>query len=192
VLFLVVALAAALAACGGSSKSQSQPSQSTPSTASSDTPPTAGPGHVKKAASADPSVSAKMICESEAANDIATVLGVKTTKPFKPTWTDHVYACDYVYPNGTMKMSVKEVSTPEETTAYYDQLASKLDKKTDLQGLGDGAFVAKNGDVVVRKDYKILHIDVQSLPKEFGSPPDTRENDAINVAATIMGCWTGA
>jgi len=33
---------------------------------------------------------------------------------------------------------------------------------------------------------------VQDLPKQFGSPPDTRENDAINVAATIMGCWTGA
>ena len=30
------------------------------------------------------------------------------------------------------------------------------------------------------------------LPAQFGSPPCTRADIAVKVAATIMGCWTGA
>ena len=46
--------------------------------------------------------------------------------------------------------------------------------------------------MVVRKDYKILLIDVTKLPAKFGVPSDVRGNVAINVAEAIMGCWTGA
>ena len=174
---LVLGLALVLAACGGgSSKSQS----TSPTTV----------GHVAKVAAADPSESAKMICAPEAAKDIEQVLGVKA-QVTTPTWVDHVYACDYVYPNGTMKLSVKEMSTPEETTAYFDSLAQKYGKAQDIQ-FGQGAFTTKNGSTVVRKDYKVLLVDTTKLPANFGVPPDTRENVGINVASTIMGCWTGA
>jgi hypothetical protein len=183
-----VACASLLAACGSSSGGSSSPT-----TASSGSPTT---GHVAKEASNKPSVSAKMICEREAANDIYDQdTGVRTIKAFKPTWVDHVYSCDYVYPHGAvMRLSVKELSSTDETTAYYDSLAEKLGKadKQPPLGFGQGAFVTKNGDLVVRKDYKVLLIDVSKLPASFGVPADTRENVAINVGATIMGCWTGA
>jgi hypothetical protein len=137
-----------------------------------------------------------MICEPEAINDIYnSATGVKTIKPFKPTWVNHIYSCDYVYPNGAvMRLSVKEMSSTEETTAYFDSLAQKLGKaaKQPTLGLGQGAFVTKNGSLVVRKDYKVLLIDVSKLPAQFGVPADTRENVAINVGVTVMGCWTGA
>jgi hypothetical protein len=180
---MTVALAVVLAACGGSSK----PSSSTPS----------GPTttvHVAKLASNVPSASAKMICEKEAADEIyQSATGVKTIAPFKPTWIDHVYSCDYVYPAGAkMTLSVKEVSSPEETTTYFDLLATKLGKKKEIQGLGQGAFVTNNGSMVVRKDYKIMLIDISKLPANFGVPPAPRADVAVNVAATIMGCWTGA
>jgi hypothetical protein len=170
-----------LAACGGSSKS------GTGSTGT--TTPSGGTTHVAKTATADPSESAKMVCAKEAVNEINTVLA-ENAKVSTPTWVDHVYSCDYVYPAGKMTLHVKEVSSPEETDAYYNGLAQKYGKKQDLQGLGQGAFVTKDGNVVVRKDYKVLLIDVSKLPKNFAG--DTSENDAINVAATIMGCWTGA
>ena len=185
-----VACASLLAACGGSSSNSGSPAtSSSPSTS-------AGPGtteHVAKLASKNPSESAKMICESEAANDIYNqATGVKTIKPFKPTWVDHVYSCAYVYPNGAvMRLSVKELSSDAETTAYFDSLAQKLGKEKD-QAIGQGAFTTKNGDLVVRKDYKVLLVDVSKLPASFGVPADTRENVAINVGATIMSCWTGA
>jgi hypothetical protein len=179
-------LALVLGACGGSSNT-SQPSATTQA---GQTP---GTTHVAKAAAASPSISAKMVCATEAVDDITQVIGVKTTSISKPTWIDQVYSCDYVYPgNARMTLRVKELSSVAETTAYYDSLAAKLGKKQDLQGLGQGAFSTKSGSVVTRKDYKVLLVDTSKLPAKFGVPPDTRENDAINVSFTIMECWVGA
>lgn len=193
---LLVVVALVLAGCGGGGSSKSSPTTNSPTTKTpsgktTKEQPTTEPGHVAKAAAADPSASAKMVCEPEAINDIAEVLGVKTTQPMKPTWVDHVYSCDYVYPNGTMTLSVKELSNADETTAYFDSLQQKLGKGQDIQ-LGQGAFTTRDGSTVVRKDYKVLVVDTTKLPANFGVPPDTRENVGINVAYTIMGCWTGA
>jgi hypothetical protein len=181
-----VSLALALAACGSSSKPSSSSSTTTPQ----------GPtttGHIAKVASSRPSVSAKMICETEAQNDIYdSATGVKTVSVSKPTWVDHVYSCDYVYPGGArMGLSVKEVSSTEETTAYYDSLAAKL-HRTSAQVSLPGAFQVQDGSVVVRKDFKVLLVDVTKLPAQFGVPADSRGDVAINVAVTIMGCWVGA
>jgi hypothetical protein len=189
---VTISLALLLAACGSSAK----PAASPPSSSATTTVPS-GPTssvHIAKAASNVPSVSAKMICETEAEDDIyQSATGVKTTAAFKPKWVDHVYSCDYVYPGGAkMTLSVKEVSNAEETANYFDSLAAKLGKTRDVLSLGEGAFQAADGSVVVRKDFKILLVDVTKLPAEFGVPSDTRGDVAINVAATIMGCWVGA
>ena len=48
----------------------------------------------------------------------------------------------------------------------------------------------KDGSVVVRKDYKVLLVDITKLPAKFGVPSATRGDVAINVAETIMWCWT--
>ncbi len=183
-VLIPASLALVLASCGGSSKSASSDATTT----------TAASGHVAKQASNVPSVSAKMICEDEASNEIYnSATGVKTIAALKPTWVDHVYSCDYAYPAGaSMKLSVKEVSNTDETTAYFDSLATKLHKSRVLQGVGQGAFQVKDGSVVVRKDYKVLLVDVTKLPANFGVPSASRGDVAINVATTIMSCWSGA
>ena len=184
---LCVSVALLATACGGSSKAASGTSTTTVGSVTTTT------GHVAHPAAANPSVSAKMICETEAQNDIyQSATGVKTVAAFKPTWIDHVYACDYVYPGGAvMRLSVKEVSSADETTAYFNSLATKLGKTKDIPNLAQGAFQVKDGSVVVRKDYKILLIDVTKLPASFGVPAAVRGDVAINVAETIMGCWSG-
>jgi hypothetical protein len=135
-----------------------------------------------------------MICEPDAQKEIYdSATGVHTVAPLKPKWIDHVYSCAYVYPHGAqLTLSVKEMSSEAETTAYYDSLATKLGKTTDQTGVGQGAFHVKDGSMVVRKDFKVLLIDVTKLPASFGVPADTRANVATNIAALIMGCWTGA
>jgi len=187
-LSVSLALALTLAACGSSAKPGATPPPSTSATAPSTS------GDPNKPATNVPSVSAKMICESEAKNDIYTeATGVRTISAFKPTWVDHVYSCNYVYPSGeVMTLSVKELSNEAETTAYFDMLAQKLGKTKDQAGIGQGAFSVKDGSIVVRKDYKVLLVDVSKLPANFGVPSDTRSNIAINVAVAILGCWTGA
>jgi hypothetical protein len=188
---VTLSLALLLAACGSSAKPGASPPSSSATTAPSG--PTTSV-HVAKSATNDPSVSAKMICETEAKDDIyQSATGIKTIAAFKPTWVDHIYSCDYDYPGGVkMTLSVKEVSNPDETTSYFNSLAAKLVKTREIPNLGQGAFQVKDGSVVVRKDFKILLIDVTKLPAHFGVPADTRGDVAINVAETIMGCWTGA
>jgi hypothetical protein len=138
----------------------------------------------------NPSVSAKMVCSAEAREDIDTVLGIKAKKITKPTWVraDHLYSCDYVFPRGKIRLEVKEMSSGDETTAYYDQVKEQQDAVQELKGLGQGAWVLANGNVLVRKDYKTLVVDVSDAPEI----PAMRPSDvAINVANVIMSCWIG-
>ena len=173
-----LSLVIGLAACGGSSK----PAAQSPSSA-----PSATAASVKQ-----PSVSAKMICADEAKKDIETALGGVKAQPLVPRWSDATYSCAYVFPSGTMALSVKELPNLPATSAYYAALQKKLGVRDGELGLGTAAFVAKNDDVVSRKDNKVLVIDVGGLPKLFGTPAQQRASVAINVGNVILGCWTGA
>ena len=189
--FLIVVpivLVAGLGVAGCGSKSNA--TGSTASTTS--TSAGGGSGHIAKPVSARPSTSAKMVCSDEVKGDVAELLGVPTVKPLSPTWIDHVFSCRFVYRQGAMTLSVKEFADQAETNAYFASLATKLGKTEDIQGLGQGAFTTKNLSAVVRKDYKVLVVDISQLPPKFGNPPDSRGNIALNVASTIMSCWTGA
>jgi hypothetical protein len=172
----VIAFGLVLAGCGSSSSSgaKSSPSQTA----------VAPPGK-------NPSASSRMICSQEAAEDIAASLGVKATVS-TPTWVDHVYSCNYTYTNGVIKLSVKELQTTAQVVQLYNQDAKTLGRRPDVVSFGQGAFLTTNGSVIVRKDNKVLDVDVSGLPTKFGSPPQTRDNVALSVAATVMSCWTGA
>jgi hypothetical protein len=176
-LVSIVALGLVAAGCGSSSSGSPAASGSSQTTV-------AKPG-------ATPSESSKMICSTEAVTDIAASLGV-TAKVSAPTWLNHVYACNYVYPNGVIKLSVKELEGDAQVTATYNQYAKTLGRRPDAISFGQGAFLTTNGSVIVRKDNKVLDIDVSGIPQKFGSPPQTRDNVALSIAATVMSCWTGA
>jgi len=180
-----VAAVVVFGACGGSSKT------STPTPGTQQAQPAAATSVTYAPAGPNPSISAKMVCQAEAQTEIASALSVKTTRVTTPTWVNHLYSCTYVYPNGSIVLSVKELSTAGETTAYYNSLATKYGKRQNINGLAQGAFIALNDDVVVRKDYKVLLVNVAGIPANF-VPASTRTDVAENIAATIMSCWSGA
>jgi len=124
-------------------------------------------------------------------DEIASALGVSETRVTTPTWSDHIYSCTYVYPNGSIVISVKELAKADTTTAYFNGLAAKLGKKDVIPGLAQGAFLAPNDDVVVRKDYKVLLVDVHGISQHF-IPAMSRSDVATNIASAIMSCWSGA
>ena len=171
----------ALSACGSSGPSATSSSTTNPfENASWDR---AGP---------TPSISAKMVCQKEAIDEIEVSLGKKPTRVTKPAWdkANHLYSCTYVYPNGKLTLSVKEMSSGTDTTNYFNRIKSKYGAAQELQ-IGQGAWVLKNSDVVVRKDYKVLLVDVTGIPPNF-APLMKRSDVGISVAAVIMSCWTGA
>lgn len=131
-----------------------------------------------------------MICTPKAAAEIAQVMGAKAAVG-RPSWADHLYSCGYRYSEGTMVLSVKELSSWSQTYGYFDQLASTLHETTPVKALGQGAFITSNGSVVVRKDWKILLVDISGVRAPVGSPPKPPGELAIYVAQTILGCWAG-
>ncbi len=175
---LGILLACAATACGSTSSASDS----------------AGPRAVDASAQpagTDPSASARMICAKEGQKEIAGVLAQKATRVTGPTWSDHLYRCDYVYPQGTVTLSVKELDDEAGTTTYFDTLATILGRLPDDVPLGQGAFQTPNGSVVVRKDFDVLFVDVNQLPKGFGEPGLTAADVASAIAITVLHCWQG-
>jgi hypothetical protein len=183
ILPVALALLFALGACGSSGP------KAGPKTTTGATSVTYEP------AGLNPSTSAKMVCTKEAQNDMADALGMPATRVTPPTWKDHIYSCTYVYPKGSFVLSVKELVSEKTTTDFFNAYKQKLGVKENLFGFaGQGAFIAKNDDVVVRKDYKVLLVDVKNVPKGTGTfvPSMVRPDVATNIASVIMNCWPGA
>jgi hypothetical protein len=137
-----------------------------------------------------PSEIALEVCAHEAQSDIAEDLGVHAVVEDR-SWVDHRYKCSYVYPNGTFQLSVKELSSWDQTFAYYRGLGHELGNTEYLGNLGQGAFRTSNGDVVVRKDWKVLLVNISGLPSQFGDPPTSASDVAYTVADIILACWAG-
>ena len=173
-ILLLCCVAVVGAACGTSSD---QPSKAVVNRA----PLPAGP---------TPSTISKMVCSMEAEKELAATLGVSAVIG-RPTWIDHLYSCHYTYPNGSFTLSVKELSDWSETYGYFDKLREVLDKTTTITALGQGAFATRNGSIVVRKDWKVLLVDVSGLPPQFGKPATSSADVAYTIADVIMGCWSG-
>jgi hypothetical protein len=177
----VLAALLALSACGSSGSTGAPTSTSNPFENAS-----------WERAGPTPSISAKMICQKEARDEIAASLLRPATRVTKGQWdkSHHLYACTYVYPNGQMTLSVKELSNGTQTTNYFNGLVAKYGKAQPLS-IGQGGWLLKNGNVVVRKDYKVLLVDDTKIPPMFAQLMK-RSDVGISVASVIMSCWTGA
>ncbi len=137
-----------------------------------------------------PSKIAIEVCAPEAQKDMKAALGLTATVTPK-TWVDHTYSCPYDYPDGRFVLSVKELSSWPQTLDYFHSLGRQLGVTRKLANLGQGAFQVTNGSVVVRKDWKVLTVDVTGLPARFGVPPTSSADVAVTVADVILACWAG-
>ncbi len=131
-----------------------------------------------------------MVCQPKAQGELAQVLGVKAVVQ-TPTWVDHLYSCRYQYPDGALVLSIKELSSWPQTKGYFAMLGTRLGDIGPLGNLGQGAFTAGDGSVVVRKDWKVLLVDISGLPAQFGVPPTSKADIADTVSDVILGCWSG-
>jgi hypothetical protein len=132
-----------------------------------------------------------MVCSPKAQREIAQTLGVQAVVS-APTWIDHAYSCRYRYSDGEFVLTVKELSSWAQTLAYFAALGREQGRTAaNVPALGQGAFQTDNGSMVVRKDWKILNVDISGLPAQFGKPPTSRGDVAVTVADLILACWAG-
>lgn len=136
-------------------------------------------------------VATQLVCSTEAGQDISAAVGIAPSQPVKAVWQAPVYSCRYVYPAGAMTLSVQEYPGTTAIDAGYAKAKASGAPTTDLPAIGDAAFTRPDGSVVVRKDAKMLTVDVSGLPARFGQPERSRAGIAQIVAVVIMDCWTG-
>lgn len=141
-------------------------------------------------AGSKPSEIARMVCAREAQREIAETLGVRASVS-TPTWVGHAYSCRYRYPDGAFVLTVKELSSWPQTLAYYTAIGKQQGRTATVANLGQGAFQTANGSTIVRKDWKILTVNISGLPAQFGKPPTSRADVAVTVADLILACWAG-
>jgi hypothetical protein len=132
-----------------------------------------------------------MVCAPAARPKLDQVLSATALTVTKPTWHEHLYSCTYAYPQGDITLSVKELSSQSETSAYFDGLAKQYGKRQSLFGLGQGAFLTSDGSVVVRKDYKVLFVDSAKFSQASSEGSNYSGTPAEAVASTILECWSG-
>jgi hypothetical protein len=118
-------------------------------------------------------------------------VGLTLQRPATPAWAAPVYRCTYPFTAGPLVLSVWELATAADTTAYFTAVRAAESGSTDLADLGDAAFATTDGSVYVRKDFKVLKVDVSKLPTSVGAESISRAEAANVVAQVIMGCWTG-
>lgn len=138
----------------------------------------------------NPSLIARMPCLAKTQRELAEALGEKAAVGH-PTWVQHRYSCTYQYSAGSYTLSIQELSSWGQTFAYYDSFKRSMGELRPLGNLGQGAYQTKNGDVVVRKDWKVLLVNISGLPARFGKPATASRYVAVTVADVILGCWAG-
>jgi hypothetical protein len=143
------------------------------------------------ASAAGVSATGRLICSDEAQEDIATAVGLPTSRPVAGTLKGDEYSCEYAYPAGTMRLSVTELADDASTDAFFGSLRQTSAASEHLAGIGEDAYQSQDGSMVVRKDRKVLRVDVAGLPAQFGQPRTGRRQLAAAVAVVIMECWTG-
>ena len=139
-----------------------------------------------------PSAAAVMVCAPEAQADIQEAIGVGPASPPVQSYVDSVLTCRYPYADGTMVLTVKDLPDVPAATAYLSSLRATADHPVDAQGIGQAAFTVVGGSIYVRKDAKVLTVDVTGLPATFGPRAQPRSAIAVTVAALIMNCWKEA
>jgi hypothetical protein len=173
----VVALAVLLAGCGG------QPS-------APQAPPSLGPA-VVTALPDVPSPQAEMVCAPEAQQDIQDLIGVVPTAVGPIQYANHTSTCRYAYPNGAFTLVVQDLPNDITTTRTYEALAGKLGRTEKIDLPDAEAYTTNDGSIVLRRDTKVMLVDVTQLPGTFGSPPSPRADAARLIMKAVLNCWVG-
>jgi hypothetical protein len=133
-----------------------------------------------------------MICQPEIRGEVATTLGLRTPPPAVSAWADDTFRCTYRLPGGTLTLSVHQSADDASAADYYEAQQKRLGVARQLLGLGRDAFATPAGSVLVVKDNMTLNVDTTALPTVLAATPADRTDRAGQIAAAVMGCWTGA
>ena len=163
-----VGVVVTLAACGGGSSAGSD-------------------GIAHGSARNGPGRAAGEACEPMVRDSVPATVGLALAGEPTSTVRGDTFSCLYNFAGGTLDMSVRDLHTISRARRYFRDVRGREGVGDALSGLAEGGFTKADGSVVAMKDAMILTVDVTALP-----PTGTdRSGIAIDLASTVLGCWTG-
>jgi hypothetical protein len=163
-----VGVIAALTACGGGSSAGS-----------------AGIAH--GSARNGPGRAAGEVCEPMVRDSVPSTVGLPLAGEPASAVRGDTFSCVYSFDGGKLDMSVHDLHTIGQARRYFQDLREREAVGDALSGLAEGGFTKADGSVVALKDAMVLTVDVTALPPTQVD----RSGIAIDLAATVLGCWTG-
>jgi hypothetical protein len=134
-----------------------------------------------------PGPAAREVCEPMVRDSVpASVELPLTGEPVSAVRGD-TFSCVYAFEGGSLDLSVRDLHTISQARAYFGDLRRREGVRDALSGLAEGGFTKADGSVVAKKDAMVLTVDVTALPPTRID----RSNIAINLAAAVLGRWTG-
>jgi hypothetical protein len=97
------------------------------------------------------------------------------------------FTCRYAFADGALDLYVRDLHTVSQARKYFRAVRGREGVDDALTGLAEGGFTKADGSVVAVKDAMILTVDVTALPPT----QIDRTGIAIELASTVLGCWTG-
>ena len=85
-----------------------------------------------------------------------------------------------------LDLSVRDLHTVSTARPYFRDLRRREAVGDALTGLAAGGFTKADGSAVAMKDAMVLAVDVTQLPPTGID----RSGIAVNLAASVLGCWT--
>jgi hypothetical protein len=156
-----------VSACGGSSSGGSEPV-----------------AHGSARTGAGPAT--REVCEPMVRNSVPATVGLPLTGEPVSAARGDTFSCRYAFHGGTLDLSVRDLHTVSQARKYFRVLRGQEGVNDALTGLAQGGFTKADGSVVAMKDAMILTVDVTALPPTQVD----RTGIAIDVASTVLGCWT--
>jgi len=134
-----------------------------------------------------PGRAAGEVCEPMVRDSVPATVGLPLAGEPTSAVRGDTFSCLYAFDGGTLDLSVRDLHTISEARKLFRELRGREGVGDALSGLAEGGFTKADGSVVAVKDAMILTVDVTALPPTRSD----RSGIAIDLASTVLGCWTG-
>lgn len=118
-----------------------------------------------------PSRTALMLCDEDISAQVTQALRLASPAPTRSSFVDELFSCTHDLPVGPLALSVHHSDTASAAGTNFDQQRGILAPTSDLAGLGERAYGAPAGIVVVINDNEVLTVDASRAPGDLRPGP---------------------
>jgi hypothetical protein len=124
------------------------------------------------------------VCEDMVGDAAVSAAGETLLAPQEGTWSGSRYTCTYGFDGGSLALHVDVFKSAAAAKQRFAKARDATTGRTQLYGIGQQGFQAKDLVLVSRKDNFVLTVDPTALPARLN-------RDAITWASTraVFDCW---